>query len=102
MAKNQDRKKISEKALTKTAWRVLLFENSVNFERMQSFSFTYAMIPILKDLYKNAENRIQGLKRHLQFFNSNVLAASFIVGAAASLEEQKANGEPISDEAKQC
>lgn len=99
MAENQDRKRISEKALTKTAWRVLLFENSVNFERMQSFSFTYAMIPILKDLYKNAEDIKQGLKRHLQFFNSNVLSASFIVGAAASMEEQKANGEPISDEA---
>lgn len=92
-------KKISEKALNKTAWRVLLFENAINFERMQSLSFTYAMIPILKDLYKNMEDRIQGLKRHLQFFNSNVLSASFIVGAAASLEEQKANGEPISDEA---
>lgn len=100
MTNNQNNKKsISEKALSKTAWRVLLFENSINFERMQSFSFTYAMIPILKDLYDNVEDRIQGLKRHLQFFNSNVLSASFIVGAAASLEEQKANGEPISDEA---
>jgi len=99
MAENQERKKISQKALTKAAWRVLLFENSINFERMQSFSFTYAMIPILKDLYKNTEDIIQGLKRHLQFFNSNVLSASFIMGAAASMEEQKANGEPISDEA---
>lgn len=70
MAENQERKKISQKALTKAAWRVLLFENSINFERMQSFSFTYAMIPILKDLYKNTEDIIQGLKRHLQFLTA--------------------------------
>lgn len=98
MEKVKEEKKISKKALNKTVWRVLLFEHSINFERMQSFSFTYAMIPILKDLYKNAENVIQGVKRHLQFFNSNVLSSAFIVGAAASMEEKRANGDPISDE----
>ncbi len=95
---NEKRKKISPKALMKTAWRTLLFENSINFERMQSLSFTYAMIPILKDLYKTKEDLSKALKRHLQFFNCNVLTTSFIIGVTASMEEQRANGEPLTDE----
>jgi len=94
-----EKKKISSKALMKTAWRVLLFENSINFERMQSLSFTFSMIPVLKDLYKDKkEDFIKALQRHLEFFNSNVLASSFIVGIAASMEEGRANGEPFTDE----
>ncbi|MGM0603854.1 MAG: PTS system mannose/fructose/sorbose family transporter subunit IID [Bacillota bacterium] len=98
MSDNNKKKKISQKALLKTTRRALLFENSINFERMQSFSFTYAMIPVLKDLYSNTEDLIKGLKRHLEFFNSNVFAVFFIIGATASLEEQKANGEAITDD----
>lgn len=90
--------KVSKGALRATALRVLLFENSVNFERMQSLSFTYAMIPILRELYRKKEDLSAALRRHLQFFNSNVLSASFIVGVAAALEERKANGSEIPDE----
>lgn len=89
--------RVTRSDLNKVSRRVLMFENSINYERMQSYSFTYAIIPILEQLYKE-EDLSNALKRHLQFFNSNVLFASLIMGVTISLEEKRAEGEEISDE----
>lgn len=90
--------KVSNKALNAVARRMLLFENSVNYERMQSLAFTYAMIPVLKQLYKKKEDLSQALQRHLQFFNCNVFTGSLITGVSVAMEEEKANGKEISDD----
>ncbi|MBS4195779.1 PTS system mannose/fructose/sorbose family transporter subunit IID [Lederbergia citri] len=90
--------KVSKKVLNAVARRVLLFENSVNFERMQSLAFTYTMIPVLKVLYKDKQELSKALQRHLQFFNSNVATASLITGVTVAMEEQKASGKDISDD----
>jgi len=96
---NQDIKvKVTKKTLNSVSRRILLFENSVNFERMQSLAYTYTMIPVIKQLYKKKEDRKQALQRHLEFFNSNVSTASLITGVSVAMEEQKANGKPITDE----
>ena len=91
-------RKVSKKALNSVSRRMLLFENSINFERMQSLAFTYTMIPVLKELYEDKEDRSKALQRHLEFFNSNVATASLVTGVAVAMEEQKANGKDISDE----
>lgn len=90
--------RVSRKALRAVARRVLLFENSVNFERMQSLAFTFTMIPVLKELYKKKEDLAQALQRHLQFFNCNVFTVPLITGVTVAMEEKKANGEAITDD----
>ena len=40
-------------------------EMSLNYERMQSIAYTYALIPALKKLYPNKEDMIPALQRHL-------------------------------------
>lgn len=90
--------KVSRKALNAVIRRMLLFENSVNFERMQSLAYTFTMIPVLKELYKKKEDLSQALMRHLQFFNCNVFTAPLITGVTVAMEEQKANGKEISDD----
>lgn len=88
---------LSKKDLNQVVRRVALFENSINYERMQSFSFTYAILPILKKFYKD-EDLTDAMKRHLQFFNTNVLFASLIMGVTISLEERRMKGDDITDE----
>jgi len=90
--------KLPKKILNKVSRRILLFENSVNYERMQSLAFTYTMIPVINFLYSNKKERADALQRHLEFFNSNVTTASLIVGVSTAMEEEKANGKEISDE----
>lgn len=93
---DQQNIKVSRKALNAVIRRMFLFENSVNFERMQSLAFTFTMIPVLKELYKKKEDLSAALKRHLQFFNCNVFTGSLITGVTVAMEEQKAKGKDIS------
>lgn len=76
-----------------------LAEVSNSFERLQSLSFCAAMIPILKKLYKRPEDLSAALKRHLTFFNTQGTWGSVIHGITIAMEEQKANGADIPDEA---
>lgn len=68
-------------------------------ERMQGLGFGFAMIPFLRRLYADPVERGAALRRHLSYFATHPILAGFVVGAAARLEERRAAGEPISDEA---
>lgn len=57
------------------------------------------MAPIIKKLYPGREEKIAGLQRHLTFFNTNPNVGTVIHGAVISMEEERANGAEISDEA---
>lgn len=66
-------------------------EMSLNYERMQSIAYTYALIPALKKLYPNKEDMIPALQRHLELFNTNATAGGLILGTTLAMEEEKAN-----------
>lgn len=66
-------------------------EMSLNYERMQSIAYTYALIPALKKLYSNKEDLIGALQRHLELFNTNATAGGLILGTSLAMEEEKAN-----------
>lgn len=70
-----------------------------NYERLQAMGFTFALMPAIKKLYKEKEDRIAALKRHMVFFNTeNVHFGNAVVGVALAMEEQKANGADVSDD----
>lgn len=64
-------------------------EMSLNYERMQSISYTYSLIPVLKKLYPKKEDLIPALQRHLELFNTNATAGGLILGTTLAMEEQK-------------
>lgn len=83
------------------AWWIWTFFNlsAFSMERMQAPAFVYMMSPILKRLYGDKPDEIKAaLKRHMVFFNTEPQTGVIAHGVAASLEEQRANGEPITDE----
>ena len=47
-------------------WRSFQMEFSWNYERQMNLAYCYAMIPILKKLYKSKEAMATALKRHLE------------------------------------
>ena len=57
------------------------------------------MTPILKKLYSTDEELSEALKRHLVFFNTEGILGAIIQGIVISMEEQKSNGENITDDA---
>ena len=56
------------------------------------------MIPAIKALYKNKEDQVAALKRHLEFFNTHPYMASPIIGVTLALEEDRAHGSNVDDQ----
>ena len=94
-------KRITNKDLMKVWWRwVFSQEASVSYERLQAPGFFYAISPVLVKLYgDNPEELTAACKRHMQFYNSEPYCGLAIHGITLALEEERANGAPISDEA---
>ncbi|HBY92272.1 MAG TPA: PTS mannose family transporter subunit IID [Streptococcus sp.] len=85
----------------KVWWRSQFLQGSWNYERMQNLGWAYSLIPAIKKLYTNKEDRAAALKRHLEFFNTQPYVAAPIMGVTLALEEEKANGTDIEDAAIQ-
>lgn len=83
------------------AWRSTFIQGSWNYERMQNGGWAYAMIPAIKKLYPNHDDRVAALKRHMEFFNTHPYVASPILGVTLALEEERANGANVDDVAIQ-
>lgn len=89
--------KLSKKDRISVWLRSNFIQGSWNYERMQNGGWAYAMIPAIKKLYSNADDRSAALKRHLEFFNTHPYVASPILGVTLALEEERANGTPVDD-----
>ena len=70
-----------------------------NYERLQGTGFAHAMTPIIRRLYTTPEEISAALKRHLVFFNTEPNFGNVIHGTVIAMEEQRANGAPIDDDA---
>jgi fructoselysine/glucoselysine PTS system EIID component len=81
---------VSNKDLNRIFLRSFQMEFSWNYERQMNMAYTYAMIPILKKLYKNKEDLSQALKRHLEFFNTTPHIVTMMLGVSAAMEKQNA------------
>jgi PTS system mannose-specific IID component len=70
-----------------------------NYERLQGTGFAHAMTPIIKRLYTTPDEIRSALKRHLVFFNTEPNFGNVVHGTVIAMEEQRANGAPIDDDA---
>lgn len=96
----EKRIKLDKKDITRAYWLWQFFSHAnYNYERMQGGAFAMCMAPIIKKLYPKQEEKIAGLQRHLVFFNTNPNFGTVIHGAVIAMEEEKANGADISDDA---
>ena len=93
--------KLSQKDRMKVAWRHQFLQGSWNYERMQNGGWCYAMIPAIKKLYSTKEEQSAALKRHLEFYNTHPYVSAPIIGVTLALEEERANGAPVEDQAIQ-
>lgn len=90
---SNDSTKITKKDLRKVFWRSFQMEFSWNYERQMNLAYAYAMIPILKKVYKTKEQMSASLKRQLEFFNTTPHIVTLILGINAAMEEENAEDE---------
>jgi len=101
MAENENKITLSQKDRLSVAWRHQFLQGSWNYERMQNGGWCYAMIPAIKALYKDKEEQAAALKRHLEFYNTQPFVSAPIIGVTLALEEERANGVEVEDQAIQ-
>lgn len=90
---------LTKKDLRRT-WRRSYFSmTSINYERYGSLGFCYAMLPALKKLYPNKEDFKAALVRNNEFFNCHPYMTNAVIGVTLALEEQRASGKDLSDQA---
>lgn len=79
---------LEKKDIRKVFFRSLALEANFNFESWQNTGFAFALMPVLKKLYKTKEMLAPALKRHLQLFNTAPHGSTLIMGITAAMEEQ--------------
>lgn len=82
---------IDKKTLRSVFWRSFALQGAFNYEKMQNVGYAYAMIPVIKKLYKKENDQAKALQRHLALFNSTVAVTPAIMGINTAMEEQNAN-----------
>ena len=100
MSEEKNTKKLSKKTLVK-AWLnwYLWCQTCYNWVKMQGLGFAHMMVPVNKELYKDdPEARKEAMERSIEFFNTQPEFGSVCHGLAVAMEEQKANGGPITGE----
>jgi mannose PTS system EIID component len=96
----QPRVSLTRGDVQRSFWLWTFFSHAnYNYERLQGTAFAQAMTPIIRKLYKDPEEIKAALKRHLVFFNTEPNVGGVIHGAVIAMEEQRANGADIDDDA---
>ena len=93
--------KLSKKDRMSVAWRHQFLQGSWNYERMQNGGWCYSIIPAIKKLYPNKEDKVAALKRHMEFYNTHPYVSAPVMGVTLALEEERANVAEINDTAIQ-
>ncbi len=93
--------KLSKKDLRKTWFTWITYCCcSNNWERMQNLNFAIAIGESLKKLYPNDKDKLaERLVSHMEFFNTQPTVGCSILGIVAAMEEEKANGKDVPNEA---
>ena len=85
--------------LARVTTRAFQLQALLSPERMQGLGFGFSLLPVIRRLYPDAATRGAALKRHLHYFATHPVLSGFVLGAAARLEERRANGAPATDDA---
>ena len=73
--------------------RSFLLQAAWSYDRMQSVGFAYALEPVLRKLYQDPVEYEARLRLHLEYFNTQPYFASFVLGAAVRMEQNRVQGE---------
>ena len=93
-------KKLTKQDLVRTfiLWETMT-ECCLSYERLRSLVFCHSMVPVINRLYgDDKEKRIEALRRHMLFFNTENNWGAFIPGLVCSMEEDLANGGNVDED----
>ncbi|MFZ7130871.1 MAG: PTS system mannose/fructose/sorbose family transporter subunit IID [Eubacteriales bacterium] len=93
-------KKLTKKDVVGAFWRWTFFSHAnYNYERLEATGMVMSMAPIIKKLYGDNPREYKAcIQRHMAFYNTEPHFGGVINGMVLAMEEERANGAPITDE----
>lgn len=80
---------LNRKEVRKSFWRSCQLQGCNSYARQQGLGFGFAMIPFLKELYKEDKAAFaDALTRHTQLFNITPQCVNFVMGLSMAMEEE--------------
>jgi PTS system mannose-specific IID component len=86
---------VSRGALASSFVRSFLIQGSWNYRNMLGGGFAYAMLPVLRRVFKDSAAMRASLDRHLELFNAHPYLTNVALGAAVKLESEGADPETV-------
>ena len=83
---------LTNRELSRIAWRASLLQATWNYERQQGLGWAFALEPALERLVPDPDQRLLRLADHTAYFNTQPTLASVALGAVARMEEARAEG----------
>ena len=80
--------KLSKKDRMSVAWRHQFLQGSWNYERMQNGGWCYSIIPAIKKLYPNKEDKVAALKRQYGILQYSSICISTSNGCYISVRSR--------------
>lgn len=87
-----------KRTLRSMFWRSGMVFSGFNMVKMEGNAFCATMIPVLKELYKDKEERKEAMRRHNGFFNTNSVPFAFIAGLTYAMEREKMEKKTVDDD----
>ncbi len=90
MAKNEvSTERFTKKDFRGVFWRSFTLLGSFNYERMEGLGFLYAIMPLLRKIYKDDDEGLKAaMHRHIAAFNMTVAPSPFVMGTTVAMEER--------------
>lgn len=89
MASNETEHKLTRSDLYKMGLFSILEQSAFSFERMQAPGFTMSMLPAFQKLYPDSkEDLAEFMTYNMEFMNTEMHMATFLMGLILSMEEQ--------------
>lgn len=85
---NSKENKITKKELNKVFFRYFALNALNDYPGQMHNGYLFSMIPVIKKVYDNKEDRIAAMKRHMEYFNITPSLAGFALGISSAMEEE--------------
>ncbi len=86
---------VSRAALASAFARSFLIQGSWNYRTMLGGGFAFAMVPVLRRLFREPAKLQESFERHLELFNAHPYLSNVALGAAVRLESEGADAETV-------
>ncbi|MCR1898275.1 PTS system mannose/fructose/sorbose family transporter subunit IID [Irregularibacter muris] len=97
---NSKEKKLTKRDVVKAFWKWTFFSHAnYNYERLEATGVVQSMSHVIKKLYGDEPEEYKAcIKRHMLFYNTEPHFGGIINGMVIAMEEERANGAPITDD----